>query len=421
MNNHLGRYFTLQRGTTYKSSMLGGPGPVLLGLGSITRNGGFKDDNLKTYSGYCDPRMLLSPGDMYVSLKDVTQSADLLGAIARVPTHIPQGRLTQDTVRLVPTRDLILPDYIYWLLRTPEYREYCRSHSTGTTNLGLSRDDFLAFNVPELTPLRKAITTGLQRLEDKIELNRRMNETLEAMAQEIFRDWFVDFGPVRRKMEGATDPVVIMGGVTTDEQRAAELAALFPASFSSEELPDGWELLPLQDSIVLQRGFDLPKTARTHGPYPVIAASGPHGTNSEYKVRAPGVCTGRSGVLGNVFLVQQDFWPLNTSLWIKEYKRSTPTYAYHLLLGLDLQSYNAGSAVPTLNRNHVHEVKVVTPTNRVVAGFDDIASRLYRLVDHRISENRSLAETRDYLLPRLMSGEVRVSSPDEITSQMVAA
>ena len=74
--------------------------------------------------------------------KDVTQSGDLLGAVARLPREHPLGRLTQDTVKLVPRGVDVPLDYLYWLLRTPQYRGYCRSHATGTTNLGLPREDF---------------------------------------------------------------------------------------------------------------------------------------------------------------------------------------------------------------------------------------------------------------------------------------
>ena len=98
----LGDYVSLQRGNTYKSALLGKEGPVLLGLASIAKNGGFRSENLKTYGGPSDERMLLGPGDIFVSLKDVTQSANLLGAVARVPNTIHQGRLTQDTVKLTP-------------------------------------------------------------------------------------------------------------------------------------------------------------------------------------------------------------------------------------------------------------------------------------------------------------------------------
>ncbi|MCX5513749.1 restriction endonuclease subunit S [Kaistia algarum] len=312
-------------------------------------------------------------------------------------------------IKAVVANNGIDPHFLYYALLANRTQLLERVSAAGHGTGVLSTDRLVSLPIPDVPfEEQQMLANLLMGLDEKIELNQRLNEALEAMAQAIFRDWFVDFGPVRRKIEGATDPVAIMGGVTTDPARAAELAALFPDELGLEGLPEGWELRPLRDSLVLQRGFDLPKPDRTDGAYPVIAASGPNGMHNEYKVRAPGVCTGRSGVLGNVFLVHQDFWPLNTSLWVKEFPRSTPIYAYHLLRGLDLQSYNAGSAVPTLNRNHVHEVNVVTPPMPAIARFDDLAASLYQLVDHNLSENLTLVDSRDYLLPRLMSGEVRI-------------
>lgn len=143
----VGHLVELERGATYKSSLKGGRGPILLGLGSIQRNGGFRADKLVRYGGESPERMLLGPGDLFVSLKDVTQSADLLGAVARVPSYVEQGRLTQDTVKLVLRDGGEAGHVIYRTLLAPEYREYCRAHATGTTNLGLGRDDFLSYPV----------------------------------------------------------------------------------------------------------------------------------------------------------------------------------------------------------------------------------------------------------------------------------
>src|SRR5688500_5167443 len=227
----LGDYFTIQRGTTYKSRLLGQPGPVLLGLATIERNGGFRRDSLQTYGGDSPDKLLVQPGDLYLSLKDVTQSADLLGAVARLPRDHPPGRLTQDTVKLEPKSADVPLDYLYWLLRTPQYRSYCRAHATGTTNLGLAREDFMAFPASEPTLTQCRIVTTLATLDDKIELNRRMNETLEAMARAIFKSWFVDFDPVRAKAEGR------------DPGLPKHMADLFPNSFEDSELgeiPSGW-------------------------------------------------------------------------------------------------------------------------------------------------------------------------------------
>jgi len=137
-------------------------------------------------------------------------------------------------------------------------------------------------------------------------------------------------------------------------------------------------------------------------------ASGPSGTHNEYRVKGPGVTTGRSGVLGNVYFVHEDYWPLNTSLWVKEFRISAPHHAYFTLSTLDFSLLNAGSAVPTLNRNHVHDLPVVVPTAEIVKQFESMVSPLFAL-QHRCSlESHTLAETRDALLPRLISGELRV-------------
>ena len=143
----LGDLVDLVRGTTYKSALKEQPGPVLLGLASIQRNGGFRDDKLVTYGGDSPEKLRVYPGELFASLKDVTQSADLLGAVARVPPHVPCGRLTQDTVKLAVKARTDVGEVLYRTLLTPEYREFCRQHATGTTNLGLPREDFLSYPV----------------------------------------------------------------------------------------------------------------------------------------------------------------------------------------------------------------------------------------------------------------------------------
>ena len=96
----VGDYVTLVRGTTYKGSLVGEPGPALLGLGSIEPGGGFRIGNYKTYGGDCPDELMLFPGDIYASLKGATKDGKMIGSVARVPRSVPTGRLTQDTVKL---------------------------------------------------------------------------------------------------------------------------------------------------------------------------------------------------------------------------------------------------------------------------------------------------------------------------------
>jgi len=261
----------------------------------------------------------------------------------------------------------VIPRFIAYYLSTDEIKGWVSGNAVGTTmpNLNSSILRRLPLSIPTYKE-QKSIASVLSSLDDKIDLLHRQNKTLEAMAETLFRQWFV------------------------------------------EEAGD-WEVGKIEDLFVLQRGYDLPLKNRSSGKYPIFASSGFSGYHCEYKVKAPGITTGRSGVLGNVFLVLEDFWPLNTSLYIKEFKRATPLFAYYILKSLDLNSYNAGSAVPTLNRNHVHEASVLIPPDNLILEFESIASLLFKRIKTNEIQIRQIEIIRDGLLPKLMSGEVRVS------------
>lgn len=291
-------------------------------------------------------------------------------------------------------------------------RDSYSQFSSGTTHQTIYFPEVKAFHIC-LPPLheQQAIACILGALDDKIELNRRMNETLEGMARALFKSWFVDFDPVRAKAAGR-EPKGLK----------PEIAALFPDSFEDSELgeiPKGWRVGRLDDLVVLQRGFDLPLPKRTLGLYPVIAASGPSGTHNEFLVKGPGIATGRSGVLGKVFFVHEDFWPLNTCLWVKEFKACTPTYAFYQLTGIDFDAFNAGSAVPTLNRNHIHNLPVIVAPQQIVVAFDQQAIMIFRRRKVLLDQSDCIASIRDTLLPKLISGELRVPDAERIVGRVV--
>jgi type I restriction enzyme S subunit len=173
----------------------------------------------------------------------------------------------------------------------------------------------------------------------------------------------------------------------------------------------------LIDILTLQRGFDLPKGQRTPGKFPLITAGGVADTHCESKVDGPGVVTGRSGQLGIVTFVSESFWPLNTTLWVKEYSHSNPFHAYFLLKLLDFSRFNAGSAVPTLNRNHVHGLELPVPDKRIIDSFARFSSPFFQKMQSNDLESRTLAQTRDLLLPKLMSGEIRVKDAEKAVGQ----
>ncbi|HKU86032.1 MAG TPA: restriction endonuclease subunit S, partial [Casimicrobiaceae bacterium] len=208
----LGDLTELRRGKTYKSGLKDLPGPVLLGLGSIERNGGFRDDKLSTYGGDSPANLILGPGDIFASLKDVTQSADLLGAVARVPDHIREGRLTQDTVKLMFKAPSVSRELVYQSLLTAEYRDYCRAHATGTTNLGLSRDDFLAYPIVQPSPVVAAIFDRFMRsFEESVANSASRSRTLAALRDALLPKLIsgvLGVGDIAQSLEGVAQAVV---------------------------------------------------------------------------------------------------------------------------------------------------------------------------------------------------------------------
>jgi type I restriction enzyme S subunit len=126
--------------------------------------------------------------------------------------------------------------------------------------------------------------------------------------------------------------------------------------------------------------MDLPVQDRTNGNYPVVASTGIVGFHTEGPVKGPGVVIGRSGSIGGGQFIDQDFWPLNTTLWVKDFKGNDPRFCYYLLKSIDFKSMNAGSGVPTLNRNHLHPmaaVKAPLKAQKAIAGvLGDLDDRI---------------------------------------------
>ncbi|RJQ73316.1 MAG: restriction endonuclease subunit S [Desulfobacteraceae bacterium] len=227
--------------------------------------------------------------------------------------------------------------------------------------------------------IQKEIAGILSAYDDLIENNRRRIALLEQAARLLYKEWFVHL-----RFPGH-EHVKIKDGV-----------------------PEGWKKACVGDVLTLQRGFDLPLKFRKEGNVPIYASTGINGYHNVAKVNGPGVVTGRSGSLGTVLYVPCDFWPLNTTLWVKEFKRVGPIYAVHLLSELQLEQYNGGAAVPTLNRNDVHRIDILSPPNTLMDSFDEHVDSVYLQIENLKMQNIKLAKARDLLLPRLMNGEIVV-------------
>lgn len=139
---------------------------------------------------------------------------------------------------------------------------------------------------------------------------------------------------------------------------------------------NNWVLKKLGEVCTLQRGFDLPAHSRQEGLFPLVSSNGITDRIDSWKVKAPGVVTGRSGSIGNIHFIEEDYWPLNTALYVKDFHGNYPRYVYYLLSYFDLQRFTSGAGVPTLNRNHVHNEEVLISVSlheqqRIVSILDE--------------------------------------------------
>ena len=162
---------------------------------------------------------------------------------------------------------------------------------------------------------------------------------------------------------------------------------------SARETLKGFHNCLLGDVITLQRGFDLPSHERRSGDIPVVSSSGITGWHNAAKVKAPGVVTGRYGTLGEVFYIEQDFWALNTTLFVSDFKGNHPKFISYLLRTLSLGVQNAAGAVPGVNRNVLHKMPVLVPEFEGQAKIADILSNYDRLIDNNTRRIALLEES----------------------------
>jgi type I restriction enzyme, S subunit len=151
-----------------------------------------------------------------------------------------------------------------------------------------------------------------------------------------------------------------------------------------------WKECELGDIVTFQRGFDITRKEQNPGKYPVVSSSGIKSYHNVFKVKKPGVVIGRKGTLGTVFYLDTDFWPHDTSLWVKNFHGNNPLFIYYFLKGFDLEHYDVGSSNPTLNRNHIHHLPTTIPDFSEQKAIASVLSSLDDKIDLLHRQNKTL-------------------------------
>lgn len=272
------------------------------------------------------------------------------------------------------------PEFLFYSLfsQRENIRQLATEASHGTKKLETDTLARVGIRLPKLLIQRRTVEVA-RTYDEQMENNRRRMGLLEKAARLLYEEWFV-----RLRFPGHEHTPI------------------------KNAVPLGWEFKPFEDALVLQRGFDLPKGEWEEGDFPICGSTGIIGHHHESKAKGPGVFTGRSGSLGVVNYVDEDYWPHNTALWVREFKEVTPLFALFLLRGMNLKQYNGGASVPTLDRKAVHRVEVLIPPHRLIQIFDEQVAPMFSQLRLLAIQNQKLRVARDLLLPRLMSGEIEV-------------
>jgi len=348
------------------------------------------------------PDYLLKVGDIVFGRKGAVDRA------ARVKVHQEGWFLGSDGIRLrLP--EICDSRFMAYQIQSSGLRNWLIQHATGTTMASLNQNviERMPIVVPPLIEQR-AIAHILGTLDDKIELNRRMNETLESMARAIFKSWFVDFEPMRAKMSGEPPESICRRLHLTPE-----LLDLFPDRLQDSELgeiPKGWENTSIGDFAEVRSGK---RPEERHNCWsekaqvPLWGGNGPMGFVPRPLHSQPILLTGRVGTLGSVFRIYSPCWPSDNTLVLEPKKQGGYEFLFFCLCEIDFRSLNRGSTQPLLTQTDLKAQRCVLPSSYLLESFRCLIRDKFSFIEAAVQESKILETIRDTLLPKLLSGELR--------------
>jgi type I restriction enzyme, S subunit len=378
-------------------------------------------------------RCSIKRGDLF--LTRTSETMDELGMSSVALKDYPNATFNGFTKRLRPkSSDVIAPEYARYYFRSTHFRQSVNAMSTMSTRASLNNEILDRLQVV-LPPLKEQQCIGylLATLDDKIQLNRKTNETLEAMAKALFKSWFVDFDPVRAKAEGRPTGL------------PAEISDLFPDSFEDSELgeiPSGWRVAPVGD-VVECVGGSTPSTNEIEywdggeyfwaTPKDLSSLSEPFLLDTAKKITADGVQRISSGILpvGTILLssrapvgyVAAACVPVSINqgfIALKSNGLMSSAYLLNWCLS-NVQQFKdraSGTTFAEISKAAFRPIPLLVPSEQVARLFSDQSQTLYERVVSNMRQSTLLAATRDALLPKLISGEIRIPDAEKMLEEV---
>lgn len=374
-------------------------------------------------------RGLPMPGDVVLT----TEAP--LGEVAQLDDK--QVALAQRIITLRGKQGILDNTYLKFVLQGEFVQHQLRGRASGSTVSGIKQSELRKVTLP--VPAfheQLAIAQVLGALDGKIEINRRTNATLEAMAHSVFKDWFIDFGPVRAKLEGLPPYL------------APDIWSLFPDEGNEDGIPKGWHLCTLKElttkigsgstprggkEVYVDEGIALIRSQNVYDSE--FVWSGLARITDQAAKQLSNVEVMRDDVLLNITgasilrtcVVEPGAMParVNQHVAIIRAKDGIPCRFLHLhLLQKATKDYlmglNAGASREAVTKAHIESVPILNPGAALLGAFEKTVAPIYAEVEALVEESRSLAQIRDILLPKLISGELRISNPREFLEESTA-
>ena len=394
---------------------------VLLTPGNFAIGGGFQEAKPKYYIGPVPDGYILHPGDLVVTMTDLSRGADTLGSPALIPASGDRRYLHNQRVGLVCIDDESRLDkhYLYYLLQTTEYRHHVLATASGSTvhHTSPSRICDFAVSLPPISEQRE-ISATLRALDDKIRHNRRVAHLLEALADAIYRAWFVDFEPVKAKVSGAKSYPTVPEAVFD----------LLPVGFVDSGIgpvPAGWDVQPLGERVRLTMGQSPPSVSynenneglpfhqgvRNYGfrfPFHRIYCTAP-GRIAERRdillsVRAP---VSRLNVADRRLILGRGL----SGLRDQRGRQSFLLYQLHHVFRQE-DALGDGTIYRGTTKRVLEQMRILDPPDPVQDAFEALARPMDELIFTFEAESKRLAEVRGLLLPKLLAREASVQDVD---------
>lgn len=419
----LGEYIHVKHGFAFRGEYFADdPTPdVLVTPGNFAIGGGFQDPKPKFYAGAVPQEYVLEEGDLVVTMTDLSKAGDTLGYPALIPASPGRRYLHNQRIGLVRIRDPDRVDkrFLFYRLRAEDYRHHILATASGSTVRHTSPGRICEFEttLPRIDEQR-AIAAVLGALDDKIEQNRRTAHALERLARAIFRAWFADFEPVKAKAAGAT----------SFPSMPQPVFDALPARFVESEIgpvPEGWAVKPLAACVQLTMGQSPPSALyNTNGdglPF--------HQGVTDYGFRFPNHrihCTVDDRVaeprdvllsvrapVGRINVADRRL-VLGRGLAGLRHLQGHQSFLLHQLghVFAEEDAVGEGTIYKAVTKSFLLQMQLLSPPEEAQATFENVARPLDDLVASHEVESRNLAEMRDYLLPKLLSGNVRVEVPN---------